>query len=114
MMASRKRILKEEETNLESKIVADENTKIENENESVNSIGHSGNSDVDIKVEVNVDTTAIGFAILSSLLATGKMSYEEFKKAVEKFEELTNGSIATFSGRDANNPTNVLLLNPKR
>jgi hypothetical protein len=38
--------------------------------ENINTIGQSGNSDVDVHVDVHVDTTPIAFAILTSLLAT--------------------------------------------
>jgi len=57
-------------------------------NESINSIGQSGNSDVDIQIDVHVDTTAIAFAILCSLLATKQMNNVEFEEAVERLQNL--------------------------
>lgn len=79
--------------------------KIENENK--NSIDHSGNSDVDVKVDVHVDTTAIGFALLCSLLATKQMNNEEFEEAVRRLENLTNQKESIFSAKDVNNLSNV-------
>lgn len=73
-----------------------------------NSIRQSGNSDVDVKVNVYVDTTAIGYAILCSLLATKQMSKEEFKAAVRSLEELTRKS---FLGQGTNDPSKVRLYN---
>ena len=55
-------------------------------------IGQSGNSDVDVKVKVMVDTTAIAYAYLCSMLATNKMTNEEFEDALEKLMELTSGT----------------------
>lgn len=51
-------------------------------------IRQSGNSDVDVKVQV--DTTPIAYAMLCSLLATKQLSKEEFETAVSKLEDLTN------------------------
>lgn len=51
-------------------------------------IRQSGNSDVDVSVEV--DTTPIAYAMLCSLLATKQLSNKEFEAAVRKLEELTN------------------------
>ncbi|WP_084544083.1 hypothetical protein [Paenisporosarcina indica] len=53
------------------------------------SIGKSGNSDVDVNVNVIVDTTSIAFAYLCSMLATKKMTNDEFDIAVRKLEEMT-------------------------
>ncbi len=71
----------------------------------LNSIGHSGNSDVDVNIDVNVDTTPIGFAILCYLLAKGQMNNEEFQVAVQKLENLTNKNIDTFLNQGVNNLT---------
>ncbi|WP_051530039.1 hypothetical protein [Anoxybacteroides tepidamans] len=65
----------------------DEN-QIKIKNGSISSIGQSGNSDVDIHLNVHVDTTAIAFAILCSLLATKQMNIGEFNEAVRKLEHL--------------------------
>ncbi|PLR96794.1 hypothetical protein [Bacillus sp. T33-2] len=53
-------------------------------------IGHSGNSDVDVNVQVHVDTMAIAYAILCAMLGTNRMTNSEFESAVQKLEELTN------------------------
>ncbi|SES46324.1 hypothetical protein [Psychrobacillus sp. OK032] len=71
------------------------------------SISQSGNSDVDINVNVNIDTTSIAYAYLCSMLATKKMTNDEFETAIRKLEELTN--------RDSNrlekdNVSNVKIL----
>ncbi|RFU65327.1 hypothetical protein [Peribacillus glennii] len=58
-------------------------------NENNARIGHSGNSDVDIQLNVQVDTRPIAYAILCSLLATKQMTNEEFSAAVQKMDELT-------------------------
>ncbi len=73
-------------------------------------IGQSGNSDVDLKIDVHVDTIAIGYAILCSLLATKQMDNEEFKMAVRKLDELTRKS---YYGKDTNELSNVRLFNKK-
>jgi hypothetical protein len=65
-----------------------DNTKILNEG--LNSIDRSGNFDVDVQVDVHVDTTAIAFALLCSLLATKQMNNEEFEEAVRRLESLTH------------------------
>ncbi|MED3575108.1 hypothetical protein ACTHO0_00155 [Cytobacillus praedii] len=88
--------------------------KNDNDNENINSIGNSGNSDVDMNLEVHIDNSAIGFAILCSLLATGQMNESEFEKSVKKLEELTNKRMSNFSGYDINNPSNVRLYKTKR
>lgn len=85
-----------------------------NDNENINTIGNSGNSDIDMNLEVHIDNTAIGFAILCTLLATGQMNEREFQTSVKKLEELTNQKMSNFSGYDINNPSNVRLYNPKR
>lgn len=59
-------------------------------NESLSTVGYSGNSDVD--VEVKVDTTPIAYAMLCTLLATKQISDNEFNAAVSKLEDLTHRS----------------------
>ncbi|MEH7379150.1 hypothetical protein V7138_01510 [Bacillus sp. JJ1533] len=88
--------------------------RLNNENKSINSIEHSGNSDVDVNIEVNVDTTAIGFAILCSLLATGQVSDMEFQRAVKKFEDLSKVKTNNFFGQDLNTLSNLKLFIPEK
>jgi hypothetical protein len=64
------------------------NGSTELDNNSAN-IGHSGNSDVDVKVSIEVDTRPIAYALLCSMLATKQLSPSEFETAVKKLEELT-------------------------
>lgn len=59
------------------------------------SIGHSGNSDVDVHVNIDVDTRPIAYALLCSLLATKQLTQSEFETAVMKMEELTGGNSKT-------------------
>ncbi len=51
-------------------------------------IGNSGNSDVD--VTVNIDTTPIAYAMLCTLLATSQISSTEFNAAVRKLEDFAS------------------------
>src|ERR1700730_7731539 len=52
-------------------------------------IGNSGNSNVDVHVNIEIDTKAIAYAMLCSLLATNAISNQEFNSAIAKWEELT-------------------------
>lgn len=69
-------------------------------------IDYSGNSDVDI--EVNVDTTPIAYAMLVTLLATKQISDYEFKKSVRRLEDLTKQGISP-TIRDMNDLSKVKL-----
>jgi hypothetical protein len=74
-------------------------------------INHSGNSDVDISIQL--DTTPIAFAMLCSLLATKQLSNEEFELAVRKLEDLTkNKKIQPI--KEANDISKVNLFNHRR
>ncbi|MBD1381022.1 hypothetical protein [Metabacillus arenae] len=64
----------------------------ENYDERISNTSHmnnSGNSDVDVNVNVLVDVMPIAYAILCSSLAKNEMSIQEFDKAIQKLEELT-------------------------
>ncbi|MDE3838686.1 hypothetical protein C0966_04695 [Bacillus methanolicus] len=50
-------------------------------------VAHSGNSDVNVHVNIQVDVTPIAFAVLYSLLATKQLSNEEFELALKKLEK---------------------------
>ncbi|MBA2870107.1 hypothetical protein HNQ85_000365 [Anoxybacillus calidus] len=76
-------------------------------------IGHSGNSDVDVNVNIQVDTMPIAFAILCSLLATKQMTNEEFELAIEKLETLSNNYKKSNYRRETNDISKVKLLNRK-
>ncbi|MFP7479116.1 hypothetical protein [Terribacillus saccharophilus] len=55
-------------------------------NDNHSQVTHSGNADVDVKVEV--DTMPIAYAMLCSLLATKQLSEHEFNNAVRKLKNL--------------------------
>ncbi|OMP67374.1 hypothetical protein [Domibacillus epiphyticus] len=77
------------------------------------SIGESGNSDVDVNVDVKVDTMPIAFAMLCSLWAAKQLSDEDFELAVRKLEDLTGKKTNKrfFSDNDI---TNVRLFEKRR
>ncbi|MCE4050733.1 MULTISPECIES: hypothetical protein [Bacillaceae] len=52
-------------------------------------IGQSGNSDVDVYVNIEIDTKPIAYALLSSLLATKQITRFEFEEAIKNLEKLT-------------------------
>lgn len=93
----------------ESRAFEEENINIKSEN--INKIGQSGNSDVDVHVDVFVDTTPIAFAILTSLLATKQMSTEEFDEALRRLNKLTKGSDFSISSFTPNNVSDVKFFN---
>ena len=89
----------------EARAFEKENINIKSEN--INTIGQSGNSDVDVQVDVFVDTTPIAFAILTSLLATKQMSEEEFDEALRRLQKLTKGRDFNVSSFTPNNLSDV-------
>lgn len=62
-----------------------ENYEIDTNNAEINK---SGNSDVDVFVNVEIDTKPIAHAILCTLLATKKCK-KEFEEALANLEEIT-------------------------
>ena len=52
-------------------------------------IGQSGNSDVDVYVNIEVDTKPIAYAMLSSLLATKQITRSQYEEAIRNLKELT-------------------------
>ncbi|PAV29585.1 hypothetical protein CIL05_10850 [Virgibacillus profundi] len=74
-------------------------------------IRQSGNSDVDVSVQV--DTTPIAFAMLCSLLATKQLSNSEFESAVRKLEELTDNK-KFHSSREKNDISTAKLFNDRK
>src|SRR3954452_11921456 len=95
----------------ESLALEEDNVRINSEN--INTIVKSGNSDVDVQVEVFVDTTPIAFAILTSLFATKQMTVEEFDEAVRRLENLTKGRDSNVTTLTPNNVSNVKLYTGK-
>lgn len=61
----------------------DRNTEIKNSNTS--KVSNSGNSDVDIKI--HIDLSSIAFAMLYSLYANKQLSSEELESAISRLEE---------------------------
>lgn len=53
-------------------------------------INHSGNSDVDVSVNVQMDTMPIALSLLSLSLANKQISREEFEQAVEELIRINN------------------------
>lgn len=60
-----------------------------NSNQSKAKVTHSGNSDVDVYTNIQIDVMPIAFAILYSLLAMKKLSNEEFELAIRRLEEFS-------------------------
>ncbi|MEH7354659.1 hypothetical protein V7150_13955 [Neobacillus drentensis] len=106
------RQLLDNKNNAESRSFEQDNIKIRNEN--TNSIGQSGNSDVDIQIDVHVDTTAIAFAILCSLLATKQMNNVEFEEAVERLQNLNSRENYRYKLDDPNDLSNVKIFKRNR
>jgi predicted negative regulator of RcsB-dependent stress response len=92
----------------ESLALEKDDVRINSEN--INTIGQSGNSDVDVQVEVFVDTTPIAFAILTSLLATKQLTVEEFNEAVRRLENLTQDRDFNATSFIPNNVSDVKLF----
>ncbi|MEH7252419.1 hypothetical protein V7111_09885 [Neobacillus niacini] len=92
----------------ESLAVEKDDVRINSEN--INTIGQSGNSDVDVQVEVFVDTTPIAFAILTSLLATKQLTVEEFNEAIRRLENLTQDREFNGASFLPNNVSDVKLF----
>ncbi|MCM3226439.1 hypothetical protein [Terribacillus saccharophilus] len=55
-------------------------------NDNNSQVAHSGNSDVDVIVEVN--TMPIAYAMLCSLYATNQLSLTEFEDAIKNLKSL--------------------------
>jgi hypothetical protein len=51
-------------------------------------VGNSGNSDVDLVVNIDIDTNAIAYAVLCSLYAKGEINDLELEKAIKKLDSL--------------------------
>ncbi|RLL42931.1 hypothetical protein D8M04_15410 [Oceanobacillus piezotolerans] len=75
-------------------------------------IRESGNSDVDIRIEL--DTTPIAYAMLCSMLATNQMSHREFQFAVRKLEDLINKKNQIKDGNDMPKPVLFNDNKPRR
>jgi len=58
------------------------------ENSSKTVVGHSGNSDVDLTVNIEIDTKSIAYGMLCSLYARGELTEHELEKGLQKLEKL--------------------------
>ncbi|MGD6819168.1 hypothetical protein [Metabacillus sp. 84] len=54
------------------------------------SVSHSGNSDVD--VSVNVDTMPIAFALMYNMYASNQMSKQQFDEGIKKLKAFQSGN----------------------
>lgn len=51
-------------------------------------VGHSGNSDVDLVVNIDIHSKAIAYGMLCSLYAKGEITELELERAIEKLDYL--------------------------
>ncbi|MGJ7921272.1 hypothetical protein [Neobacillus sp. LXY-4] len=51
-------------------------------------IENSGNSEVDLNVNIEIDTKALAYGLLCSLYAKGEITESELEKAVQKLDSL--------------------------
>ena len=51
-------------------------------------VGHSGNSDVDLTVNIDIDTKGIAYGMLCSLYAKGELTKLELYKAIYRLDKL--------------------------
>lgn len=58
------------------------------ENKLQSMVSHSGNSDVDLTLNIEIDTKAIAYGMLCSLYAKGDLSEQELEKAIQKLDNL--------------------------
>ncbi|WP_338449971.1 hypothetical protein R4Z09_28155 [Niallia oryzisoli] len=59
-----------------------------NENKLNALVGHSGNSDVDLVVNIDINTKAIAYGMLCSLYAKGELTELQLVRAVEVLDKL--------------------------
>ncbi|WP_142384809.1 hypothetical protein [Bacillus sp. M6-12] len=95
---------------------SDSNDKNENlENTKNNSaIGHSGNSNVDVHVSVEVDTRPIAYAMLCALLASNQLSNQQFETAVKKWEDLSDSKKKKSNDDKSDSSSKVRLFGQAR
>ncbi|MFC0275033.1 hypothetical protein ACFFIX_27450 [Metabacillus herbersteinensis] len=70
----------------ENNIISEDKSLHSVENNVKSIVGHSGNANVD--VEVHIETTAIAYAMLCSMYATGSLDEREFRESVQKLDSL--------------------------
>lgn len=62
--------------------------QVENTLQAQTTIGHSGNSDVDINVNIEIETKSIAYGMLCSLYAKGDLTEQELEKAIDRLDKL--------------------------
>lgn len=88
----------------------DKNPFAGSRNDNQSQVAHSGNSDVDVKVEV--DTMPIAYAMLCSLLATKQVSEHEFNNAVQNLKNLVYDDLE-LKGNHDNDPETAKIYQIK-
>jgi hypothetical protein len=73
-------------------------------------VGHSGNSDVDLVVNIDIDTKAIAYGVLCSLYAKGEINDLELEKAIKKLDSLIERDNRN---RKSNTNTTIIENKPK-
>lgn len=76
-----------------------------NENQLLSLIRNSGNSDVDVTVNIDIDTKAIAYGMLCSLYAKGELTELELERAIQKLDRLierdkSNQKLTTTSSKE--------------
>jgi hypothetical protein len=61
-----------------------------NDIQTASSVDHSGNSDVDVNVNIQIDTMPIAFSLLCLSLANKQLTRKEFETAVEELVKVTD------------------------
>ncbi|CAM3900984.1 hypothetical protein [Mesobacillus zeae] len=79
-------------------------------------IGHSGNSDVDLTVNVEIDTIAIAYGMLCSLYAKGELTDLELEKGIQKLHKLIerDKKRKKFNNNSYNQSTPKLFNSPEQ
>ncbi|PWA12723.1 hypothetical protein DCC39_04620 [Pueribacillus theae] len=86
------------------------------DNELKSAIQHSGNSDVDI--EINIDTVSMAYMYACSLLATDRIDEHQFNRMIEQYHRLMKNhhhdKRTPVRERAEDERTKVKLLRPSR
>ncbi|WP_077619432.1 hypothetical protein [Bacillus sinesaloumensis] len=80
------------------------------ENKLNNNLGHSGNSDVDVVVTVDVDTKAIAYGMLCSLYAKGELNDMQLEKAIQKLDGLLERDRKKQTAKNKSSENNAKLF----
>ncbi|WP_449537560.1 hypothetical protein [Ferdinandcohnia sp. Marseille-Q9671] len=72
-------------------------------------IRNSGNSDVDLVVNVDIDTKAIAYGMLCSLYAKGELNDLQLEKAIQKLDGLIERDRKRQRAKDRSGKNNAKL-----